>query len=266
MPKNANDPFFGEAPETLPLNPDPLSGVLAQVRFPEIFSIEKKEFIADFQERMRQSYPISAQERSVVLKVGPEGAQQRQTPNWRFFDEARTWRLSLTTSFVALETRSYTNRTDFVSRMQDLALALDETVRPGKMNRIGVRYVDRVHGDQFNRLDSLVRNEVLGLGAQAHRDKVVRSVTESLCVTAEGQMITRWGMMPAMESHDHDLMPPINQPSWFLDTDVFAEFDQVVDFSSEVIGSKVMQLATRAYCFFRWAVNDEFLKSYGGKL
>jgi uncharacterized protein (TIGR04255 family) len=151
-----HDPFFGEAPERIPLAAAPLTGVLVQVSFEEIFSIAKKEFIANFQERVRAKYPLSQQDQNLVLKLSPKGPEAEATPNWRFFDEKKAWRVSLTTNFITLETRAYESRAHFVQQLKEVLLAVEETIQPKFVKRIGVRYVDRIVGSRLNRLEELV--------------------------------------------------------------------------------------------------------------
>ena len=60
-------------------------------------------------------------------------------------------------------------------------------------------------------------------------------------------------------------MPAIGIPSWFLDIDVYQEFIEPQAFDSSDIETRVMDLATRSYAFFRWVVNDDFLIACGGR-
>lgn len=53
-----NNPLIDPPPPEVPLKSAPLIRVIAQVRFPPILSIEKQEFVASFQEAIRDKYPI----------------------------------------------------------------------------------------------------------------------------------------------------------------------------------------------------------------
>jgi uncharacterized protein (TIGR04255 family) len=264
MPNEIQDPFNDDAPPSVPLPRTPLTGVLAQVRFPEVLSISKPEYIAEFQERIRSAFPISRQEPVAVFQVDGEGAQHRTVHLWRFLDRKSEWRVTLSTSFIAIETRAYADRADFVARLKEILSALETTISPNLVGRVGVRYVDRVYGDAFDKVDDLIRNEVLGVGAGATHKGVQRSMNEALCVTKEGNLLARWGFMPADHTHDPDMMPPIRQRSWFLDIDSFREEPEFASFDAEEISKLAYALATRAYVFFRWAVTDKLLRDYGG--
>ena len=263
MTFSTENPFDGSVPPTVPLSNTPLTGVLVQIKFPEVLSIAKTEYVADFQEKIRSDYPLSQQEQNLVLELSSDGAKQATSPNYRFFDGARKWRLSLTTGFVALETRAYLDRQDFTRRIASVADVLSETINPRIMTRIGVRYVDRLHGNHLERIEQFVRPEVLGLYNHAHREMISRTLSEMIADTNVGRMTSRWGFMPPNQTHELDLMPPINTPSWFLDIDVYQEFVELRTFGSGDIETRVMDLATRAYAFFRWVVNDKFLKACG---
>ena len=253
------DPFVGPVPESVPLPNTPLTGVLVQIRFPQILSIEKTDYIADFQEEIQQ-------DQNLVLQVSTEGMKQTQSPNWRFFDVDQHWRLSLTTSFVTLETRAYQNRSDFAERIGKIAAALAKTINPEIMTRIGVRYVDRVHGEHLEQLEELVRPEVVGIFNREFRTRIARTMNEVLSNTNKGNMLVRWGYLPENHTHEPDIMPPIGVPSWFLDTDVYQEYQPPEAFDAAEIENRVMSFATRAYGFFRWAVTDDFLRAYGGQI
>lgn len=259
-------PFNGVAPESVPLPQTPLTGVLAQIRFPEVFSIAKKEYIADFQERIREEYPRSQQEQSVIIKVGPDGTDQKTTPNWRFFDAAMQWRISLTTEFISIETRAYRDREDFTARIGRILTAVSETIRPSGAVRLGVRFVDRIPGEVLQGLDQLVSPQVLGFSAPGYQDSLDRSMHESLFSVDEGKLLARWGMMPGNQSHDPEMMPPIDTKSWFLDTDVFQEFDDILAFDPNDLKKRSYDLASRAYAFFRTVTTDELLRLYGGDI
>ena len=87
-------------------------------------------------------------------------------------------------------------------------------------------------------------------------------MNEAFCVTKEGNLLARWGFMPADHTHDPEMMPAINQPSWFLDIDSFREEPQFASFDAAEISNLAHDLATRSYAFFRWAVTDKLLREY----
>lgn len=266
MKFSSENPFVGPVPKSVHLPNTPLTSVLVQVRFPEVLSIAKTEFIADFQEFIRADYPLHKLKRDSYLELNDDGIRKEVTPNWRFLDKSKQWRISLTTSFISLETRVYQSRLDFIERTDTIMHALSETIKPAMTTRIGVRYVDRIHGLNWENLSQFIRPEILGPYTGDYRENLDRTFHEIACNTDVGSMTSRWGYMPANQTHELELMPPISVPSWFLDVDTYKEFPEPDAFDSNSIKSHVTELATRAYGFFRWVVNDEFLKECGGDL
>src|SRR5688572_5094174 len=111
----SESPLSASSPKEVPLPNAPLVRVIAQVRFPLVVAIEQREFMAPFQEAIRARYPVLRQEQMQGVLLGPPGVAA-QTPQvaWRFMDETHDWRISLAPDFLALETRAYTNRADFI--------------------------------------------------------------------------------------------------------------------------------------------------------
>ncbi len=126
MTFSPENPFTGPVPKTVHLTDAPLTSVLVQVAFPEIFSITKTDFIGDFQESIRADYPYHRLEQTPVVELELNSSSFRQDlmSNWRFYDKDEQWRLSLSTGFFALETRAYKGRSDFVHRIDKVVRCL----------------------------------------------------------------------------------------------------------------------------------------------
>lgn len=263
---SSENPFVGPVPASIRLPKSPLTGVLVQVRFPEILSIGKAEFIADYQECIRADYPFHKLDQEPYWELNDDRIRQGLVPNWRFTDQDRQWRLSLTTSFVSLETRAYRNRVELIERTYSILQALSETVKPSMTLRVGVRFMDRFYGPHWKNLSRNLRPEILGAYSGNYRENFSRTFNEIACDTDVGSMISRWGYMPANQTHEPEMLPPVSEPSWFLDTDSYREFAEPEDFDVERVKVRVSVLAHRAYGFFRWAVSDEFLKDCGGEI
>jgi uncharacterized protein (TIGR04255 family) len=244
----------------------PLVRVVTQLRFAPIASITQMEFIAPFQEALRSSYPTMGQQRAVMLNFGPEGVSQTTGDRqWRLVNDQGTWTVVLAPSFVSLETTSYESRTDFVDRLTHVASALEATIGSVPIERLGVRYTDRLTGDDATTgLESLVRKEALGAAAFPLDGVQLRAaVSEAEFVLPDETQITaRWGQLPADATLTPDLAP-IDEPSWIMDIDVAASNVQL---RSADVESVSRRLCEHAYNLFRWIVTDEFLRRYGGSV
>lgn len=264
--EDQNGPFFGQAPSEVPLKNAPLARVLCQLNFEDILSVADRSFIAPFQERIRSTYRSLRPEQISVVTVGPTGQSVRQETIWRFYDAEEVWRVSLATNFVSLETRIYTSRQDFVRRIGEIAIAADECFRIGGFDRVGVRYVNLIHGEHLQHIRDMVDPAFLGVYAKKDDIGAIQhQFSEMLANVAEGQMSARWGMLPANATYDINILAPITEPSWFLDVDVFAAHEHG---AKQVPGNKISDmtyaLATRGYAVFKWATNENFAKVYGG--
>lgn len=260
-------PLMGPPPLEVPLLASPLVRVIAQVRFPLIASMEKREFIAPFQEAIRKKYPALRPEQNRGVVFGPQGGvlDSRANTIWRFYEATGPWSVTLGPEFLALETRTYTSRDDFLQRLGFVLQALETHVDPGVIDRLGVRYIDRVSGEDLDILPALVRSEVAGILCTPLAEYALLALSESLFVLpdGEGKVTARWGQVPPGGTVDPAAVDIIDEASWLLDIDAFKvetralEVDAIVD--------QARAFAERIYSIFRWVVTDEFLRRYGGE-
>lgn len=261
------NPLTDPPPKEVPLENAPLIRVLAQVRFPSILAIEETGFVAPFQEAIRDIYPILQPEQTHGVVIGPQGITQISPKNiWRFVDASGNWRVSLAPDFLAIETTSYLSRSDFLVRLEKILTALNEHVKPQIVERFGLRYVDRLKGEDIIDLSSLVRTEVAGIIPTEFGNQIYQNISESLFKLTEGQeqISARWGLLPANATIDPSAIEPVDEPSWVLDLDM--SFVERREFSVENLMLDAQKFAERIYTFFRWAVTDDFLRRFGGEV
>ena len=262
------NPLTATPPPEVPLKNAPLVRAIAQVRFPPILSIEQQEFVGSFQEAIRQKYPILQPVQTQGLLFNSEGALVAPTPQtiWCFWSADRTWRISLASSTVAIETTKYTSRNDFLARLEDLLVKLHSNFHLSQIDRVGLRYIDRVVGQNLEDLKLLIRPEMAGIICSDLQKYVHQVLHESLFLlpSGEAQISARWGVMPANATFDPYAIEAVPEPSWILDLDISAAKPQA--FSVEAVMQQALNFTERIYTFFRWAVTDEFLRRYGGEL
>lgn len=261
------NPLTALPPKEVPLKDAPLIRVIAQVRFPSILSIEKKDFVGSFQEAIREKYPILQPEQTQTFVFGPQSAVQPTLQlTWRFIDTATSWRVSLASDFMALETTAYSSRRDFLERLENVLIALDKSFNPQIIERFGLRYIDRLIGQDLQNISSFVKPEIAGMMAAEFREYIHQTINESLFVIPgkDEKLLARWGLMPAGVTFDLDAIEPIAEPSWILDLDMSLSKNR--EFSIQALMSEGQCFAQRIYTFFRWAVEDDFLRHFGGEL
>jgi uncharacterized protein (TIGR04255 family) len=265
MATKGNNPLVDPVPPEIPLSNAPLIRVLSQIRFPNIASIEKQDFIAGFQESIRGLYPILRPEQTQDIVMSPRGVDSlRSYMTWRFSDSDGKWRVSLAPQFIALETTSYSSRSDFMDRLRVILEALNTHINPKIVDRIGIRYIDRITDNQLDNIDKLIRKEMLGiLNTQvASNAQQVLTETGLSLPNTKWQMVLHWGRLPEKATIDPGTIEPIDKPSWILDIDAFSIHRS--QFDPDQLVKDATFYAERIYTFFRWVVEDEFIKQYGG--
>ena len=259
---------FGPSVQEVPLTRAPLVNVIVQVRFPAVMKIEDSAFVANFQEAIRTDYPILRPERQLGVLIGPGGVQPQDAGTvWRFeTKDPDAWQVTLAPTFVSLSAKRYTRRSDLLARLTVVLHALEGWLHPNVCDRIGVRYVDRVTGEQLARISTLVRREILGVAgdeAALGSAEVVHALSDTLFrLDDSSQLRGRWGRLPAGATYDPGI-EPAREPSWVLDLDHYTA--QQEDFDLATIGGKVADFCDRIYTFFRWAVTDAFLDEFGAE-
>nr|WP_294523768.1 TIGR04255 family protein [uncultured Rhodopila sp.] len=259
-------PLSGAPPAELPLLRAPLVRVIGQIRFSTILAIRSPDTVAQFQEKIRATYPILEEERvhSVVMPFPGGNPEIREIPTWRFRDRDDKWRVSLAPEFVALEATSYSSRTDFLARLRTVVEGVEATFNPQEAQRIGLRYINRVSGERLANVASFLRDEVLGVASTNLGPLAQHILTDTLLQAEEGLIQARWGQLPAHATIDPTALEPIPEPSWVLDLDMFSSGPQA--FAADGLITTATSFAERIYTVFRWMVTDAFLRAYGGNL
>jgi uncharacterized protein (TIGR04255 family) len=262
MPRRGN-PLVDSPPVEVRLAHAPLERVIAQVRFPEVLSVEQREFVAPFQEEIRAFYPVLRPEQVQSFVLGPSGlASAKAQTAWRFSDLAEHFRVSLTPEFLTLETTRYESRQDFFARFAVVLRALERHVRPAKADRIGVRYVDRLVDPALSDLRRFFDPQVVGMAGTSFADQVELTLTESVFQVESAKVLARWGMVPGQFVVDAAVLEPVATPSFVLDFDMSCSTIDAFDVDATVHTAR--SFAERIYALFRWCVTDEFLRHHGG--
>ena len=264
MTKQPRLPLQGAPPPEIALPRAPLVCVIAQVRFSMTLVVRIPERVAAFQEAIGDRYPHLERQDIGLINLMPTQLPQpagEAVVHWRFSDETRKWRITLTPEFIALETRAYESRRNFLERFEGILQALEDTLAPKLITRFGIRYIDQISGEPMSNIAEMLRTEVLGVAGTLGAD--ARQLFTELFVPADsGDLLARWGRLPSGMTIDPNMVPPINEDSWILDLDVSKTVDS--PFQTKPLVSNMSLAAERAYSVFRWMVTEEFLRAYGG--
>ena len=110
-----------------------LMEVICQLRFPTILSIGASDPVA-FQEKVRAQYP------RFQSGTAADGAQSGRS--YQFISAEGRWKVSLTSSFLALSTMNYRGWAEFAARLDELLVSFIEVYRPEFFERVGLRYIN----------------------------------------------------------------------------------------------------------------------------
>ncbi len=259
---------FGASVREVPLPRAPLVFVVAQARFERVASILSEEFIGGFQEAIRGSYPKMRREQQSSVLIGPDGRLLTTDAGtvWRFDEHPERWQVALSPDSVALSTTSYTSRSDFIARLAAVLAAAQRHLGLRFCDRLGVRYVDRVTGDDLlDRLADLIADEVRGVvGAplgEAGAEQIHSFSDTTYCLPDNTELHARWGVLPAHATLD-PAIAAADVRSWVLDLDAYTRTQE--SFDATALTTRAEGLCKRIYRFFRWAVSEDFLVAHGG--
>jgi uncharacterized protein (TIGR04255 family) len=106
---------------------------------------------------------------------------------------------------------------------------------------------------------------MLGATSSALAAFVRLSLTEThLAMSEVGvEMLVRHGLLPPQTTYD-PAVEPTQMASWVLDVDTFRA--ERMSFDPTGLSELAAVLAEQSYRLFRWVVNDDFLREYGGAL
>ena len=152
---------FNDTPRVI-YRRNPLVEVICQIKFQAILRIDA-EPPADFQDRIRDRYPLFQQDPEATLmgEVPTEIRQllstvpgaiphTEQRVRYLFRSEDEVWTVALTREFLALTTSGYENWDEFRGRLDDVFQALMAVYRPTVFTRIGLRYRNLIHRSELD--------------------------------------------------------------------------------------------------------------------
>jgi uncharacterized protein (TIGR04255 family) len=258
-------PFGNESLDEIHLASAPLVRVIAQLRYPQLASMADDTVAHAFAKEVSDDYPLLEETREISLLIaGATISQQEQMTSqvWRLRTADENWLVTLGRNSLSLEALAYAGRRDFCDRLTRLAETFIRKAAPPHFDRLGIRYINRVTDAQvIADLPKLVQPEMMGTAAL----KLPRNVTihHSLLEAQFNQdshsMLVRCGVLPADTTID-PTVPATTLPSWILDIDSAVSGTEVV--TIDRISHLTTDLAERAYRFFRYAVNRDFLKLF----
>ncbi len=257
---SSNKDFFPHSDRVVYAN-NPLVEVICQLRFPTVLKVESG-VPADFQERIRQRFPIfEAEENELILGLPEElrksvGAAVSRK-QFRFQTEAEDARVSLSREAVSVSTTHY-ERWEVFKEDLDLAFsAAVEIYNPSYFSRIGLRY------------KNLIDRESLGLSDEPWHSLLIPEIAAELCLSPwyEGVEEAHRSIRAKInETNDHVFMQHgLSVSDEDQKTKFLLDFDYY--YSEKVEISDADQIIERLHSHsgtaFRWAITDALHRALG---
>lgn len=250
----------------------PLVKVLMQVQYsrtPELVTDAAESGIADTLGRypVRRRQLVAGPFPSLLLNGQPVQLPAGVSPGatLQFANPSASWQVSVADRSVSLETTEYHTRDDFSERVLEILQAIADISLPPVVDRVGVRYINRLTGHQLRRVGDLVIPQLETLSNWMEEPLTVHhSVTDSLIeLSPAEQLRARSGLLPSGVVFDPSLQA-IQEPSWVLDIDVYTTRGGFA-FEAEELAARLRRYSEVAYAFFRFATTEEFLHEHRGE-
>jgi uncharacterized protein (TIGR04255 family) len=245
----------------------PLVMALCQVQYDGVPAIEDAAFIAPFQAALREEYPIPAiHPRAIQLGLNAEGFRQQVTSiQWVYRDQEDTWRVVLAQDAVTIETRIYKHFSDFLDRLRAVLMALSNHIKPDRVTRIGLRYINEI-GSNDAAWSAIITPTLLGpLRESTLAMHTLQVIQEMRLQYPDNQgILIRHGHIPQGTTvRPRQGETPSARPFYLLDFDVFRECPgpEALPLDPELICQHVTIYHQGIYRLFRWAVTTDYINS-----
>jgi uncharacterized protein (TIGR04255 family) len=244
---------------------NPLAEVICQLRFPPILKISS-EAPAEFQDRIRHTYPEFQQKKEVslpqdIVRQLPDPVIQALSSgsgetSYNFFSEDRAWVITLTAGFLALTSTHYESWDDFVGHLTDSIDALIDVYRPSYYTRIGLRYQNLIKKSDWGleevQWSELLNPHLTGVLIDPYVGEDVKEVL-SQCIISLGEDVGKVKMQHGLVRLIRDGVTD-EEPSYLIDNDLF--IDEKVEISD---GSLTLdRFHEESGRVFNWCITDKF--------
>lgn len=260
-------PFTGGDSRSFRLNPSPLAMVVCQLRWPELSRFREESamraVVAQLDEALKP-YPIIEEGREAVLQMSAAGVNQVDGGSvfqWRTPD--RAWTVTLTKRALTLTcTGGYQEFSELLSKLQPLVEAVLPTMGVPVLERVGVRYVNRISKPEV--LDSL--HQMLarhnGLPQKVGHAQLRQQVEQALYAVDDIALQVRAGNLDPNAVLD-PAVEPIGVRAWILDLDAFREGNTSAE--PAAVLSLCGKLSDACYDYFKHVASDKLIAAYGGE-
>lgn len=241
-----------------------LATVICQLRFPPVLRVDS-DAPADFQDRIRDAYPLFNEKRSPELpaELPPEIARllASELPisgsaHYEFASADENWTVTLTKEFLALTAKRYERWEDFKEHLCAPRESLNEIYRPAFCSRIGLRYRNVIRRSALDLGDIdwslLLEKPILGeLSVPEFAPRIKNSQRELVVeLEDEGQVRIKHGLKKN---------PETDETFYVIDADYFTEKRTEVNDAIDTLD----RFNRESGRLFRWCITERLHDAMG---
>ena len=176
----------------------PLLEVIFQLQFPTILAINSNQPVG-FQEKIRNRYPfyqeILEQQNELLITSDGHSTAINQTKNYCFISKDHTYKINLTSSFIAISSVGYTQWEDFIEHIKYVVPLFEEEYMPTFYTRVGLRYIDAITRSKLGlsgqKWSDLIQPQILGIITPEIEDGIQSFVSSAEYKNSDGCSLTR---------------------------------------------------------------------------
>lgn len=248
---------------------NPLVCVLAQIKIAPVLSMSG--FLPPIQEQLRQSgYPMFQTIEQEEIVIGARPIVRRST-QWAFIDKNGLRGIVLSPAAITLQVTSYSKFEEFTASLSAALKIIGEAAKLSLVERIGLRYVNRICPEAGESLDQYLQPGILGLPPEKIGTSKGQLKFEQRGDTALGKLLIRLfqneagDLPPGVEPFGLTL-PPVEANGGvqtILDVDHFSARQR--DFEPNALMADMWKLHEFTDRAFRAAITDYALNKWRKK-
>jgi uncharacterized protein (TIGR04255 family) len=239
---------------------NPLIEVVCQFQYPPILKISQ-QLPADFQDRVREEYPIFKKQNSQlpseisnIIRQFDDSFIDNQDQVYIFQSEDSIWQIVLDQNSITLSTRKYERYEEFRQKFKGVVNVFEEIYRPSFYSRLGLRYRDLIVRSQLD-LIGVSWSELIPrqLASELHSQEMAESITgfmKNLQMSSEStQIALSHGLVMARNSENNE-----NEESYLIDSD-FSTTNKTS--RNDEAWDTIDIFNKTARNLFRWSITDK---------
>jgi uncharacterized protein (TIGR04255 family) len=240
---------------------------LVQVRYPPLARFKESGYLSSLSDVLGQQYPLLSTEQAMNIVVMPLGVGAAPGGDLlRFTSIDSKWSVVLTSDFVSLETRQYSDIDEFVVRFSAVLRLVAEHLRVRYQLRFGLRYVNEFRHDRgatYAEWRELINPEFVGSALTGVVGGAVeQTISEVRTRRADGTLLLRHGFLTGTTVTPMGRAQPKSGPFYLLDLDYY---DETVTEFEPGPEQRMRAYNDVLYSIFRWCIGDgEMYRVLGG--